>query len=577
MNKILTKLKSFFEPLTYAKWRWRVYFLMEIYDGFQSIFKIQVGVFIIAAIERKDVPDIRFWCVVLWIVFLCNYISGRIGEMSGERTKNLSYMGLRKKYFEKYIHLDNTRTEKIWTGKMQNIMFEWIGNRVDIVSNNLPAMFVEIWAIIYAFVLVANKVPNRKYFVWFLWLFIIAGILMRVWLGVLKNTRKKSKEINLELARRDIKIIMSKFEILQNNKLWEELDKQSVLVKKLIKLWQRGNTIKLLWQTGSSVIIDGIQLTIYIVVGIGIITGNYTFAYIMLLLQLINTISMYIWNIRRYLKEYYKSIMHVEKLRETFANIPYMKITKNEKEFIYKTWDIKIENISFAYDKNIVFKNFDLTLQWWTKTAFVGQSGGGKTTLIKLLAGYIKADSGDIIIDGQKISKIKLTDYYKHIGYLSQEPSVFDGTIHENLVYALDKEPTQQVIEKTIKEAKCEFIREFENWRETEIGERWVRLSWWQKQRLAIAKIMLKNPNIILLDEPTSALDSFNEELINGALHNLFRWKTVIVVAHRLQTVKTANRILLLEQGKIVEDGTHTELIKLHWRYKKMLDLQSGF
>jgi len=246
-------------------------------------------------------------------------------------------------------------------------------------------------------------------------------------------------------------------------------------------------------------------------------------------------------------------------------------------DFKYKTWNISIKDLSFTYDKSPVFQDFSLQIQWWTKTAFVGESWGGKTTLIKLLAGYIKPNQWEIEIDGQKLSKIKLTDYYKHIGYLTQDPSVFDGTIHENLVYALDKEPDPQDLEKVIKLAKCEFIREFEKWLETEIGERWVRLSGWQKQRLAIAKIMLKNPNIILLDEPTSALDSFNEEQISIALHNLFKGKTVIVVAHRLQTVKQADRILLFDQWKILEDWTHHELVKLNGKYKKMLDLQSWF
>jgi len=132
-------------------------------------------------------------------------------------------------------------------------------------------------------------------------------------------------------------------------------------------------------------------------------------------------------------------------------------------------------------------------------------------------------------------------------------------------------------LEKIIKAAKCEFIYDFTDWLQTEIWERWIRLSGGQKQRLAIAKIMLKNPNIILLDEPTSALDSFNEEEISQALNNLFKWKTVIVVAHRLQTVKSADRILLFENWKVVEDWTHQSLIKKNWKYKKMLDLQTGF
>lgn len=585
MNKKISlsqKIKEFVEPISYSKWWRRVFFGTAIFEGFQTIFSIQAGVYIISAIEKKDIANIKFWVFVLVIIFIISYIMRRIGEMTSEIADGSAEIWLRKKYFNKYIHLDNTKTEAIGTGKMQNILFDWIHNWSGILTTTLPATIVEIWAIIYAFVLIANKAPNWKYFVWFICLFILSSALIWTWLGVLKWTRKKSKEIYLDLVRRDVKIIMSKFEILQNNKLWEEMEKQSVLTKKQIHLRQKGNTIKLLRQTGSNIIIDGMQVWIYIVVGIGIITGNFTFAYMMLVLKLLGVVSKYIWNTRQHLNEYYKGIVHIEKLWDIFASIPPMKIGKDEKDFIYKSWDIEVKDINFSYDKNPIFKDFNLTLQWWTKTAFVGQSGGWKTTLIKLLAWYITPDKGEISIDEQKLSKVKLTDYYKHIWYLTQDPSVFDGTIIENLLYALDDTKLiqkwfQQQLEKVINDAKCEFIREFEKWWETEIGERGIRLSGWQKQRLAIAKIMLKNPNIIFLDEPTSALDSFNEELINIALHNLFRWKTVIVVAHRLQTVKTADRILFLENWEITEDGTHEQLVKAKGKYKKMLDLQSGF
>ena len=144
-------------------------------------------------------------------------------------------------------------------------------------------------------------------------------------------------------------------------------------------------------------------------------------------------------------------------------------------------------------------------------------------------------------------------------------------------------------IDKVIKLARCEFIHEFKDWLMTEIGEKGVRLSWGQRQRLAIAKIMLKNPAIILLDEPTSALDSENEELVTQALNELFKGKTVIVIAHRLQTVKHADQILYIDKSpspvgrgsgwgsQIIESWTHNELIAMKWKYHKMVELQSGF
>ena len=169
---------------------------------------------------------------------------------------------------------------------------------------------------------------------------------------------------------------------------------------------------------------------------------------------------------------------------------------------------------------------------------------------------------------------------YKHIWYLTQEPSVFDGSIKENLLYGMWEEKDIQEewkIHQAILDAKCEFIYDFKEWLETQIWERWVRLSGWQKQRLAIAKLFLKNPEIIILDEPTSALDSFSEEAIRESFEKLFVWKTVFIIAHRLQTVKTADDIIVFEWWKVIERGNHEELLWQNWYYKKMLELQSGF
>lgn len=182
---------------------------------------------------------------------------------------------------------------------------------------------------------------------------------------------------------------------------------------------------------------------------------------------------------------------------------------------------------------------------------------------MKLLAGYMRPTNGTLMIDNQNITKIRLDSYYPHIGYLTQEPSVFDGTIEENLLYGARGKITKEKMQKAIELAECQFIYELEDGIKTEIGERGVRLSGGQKQRLAIAKIFLKDPEIILLDEPTAALDSYSEQKVAKAFEHLFEGRTVIVIAHRLQTVKSADDIIVLEKGKVVERGTHKELLKL--------------
>ena len=409
-------------------------------------------------------------------------------------------------------------------------------------------------------------------------LFLIVWVFVFTKFSYLQRKRRKLAKVkDIEKQRIDVKWMMNKNEIMQQDKISYELWLKAKVnyersnMKKKEKFFQ--------W-----IVFDGVAflntLSVIIIVGVSWWLLHIWYLTYWEITVVVGFGSMFIKETTQLLKSIRSMIdryIDVVKIQELCKELKSSVDIHSWLSFTYKSWNIKIYNMSFWYEKSPVFQNFNLQIQGWTKTAFVGESWGGKTTLIKLLAGYIRPDSGEIEIDGQKLSEIKLTDYYKHIGYLTQDPSVFDGTMYENLVYALDIEPPKEDLEKVVKLAKCEFIREFEKWLETEIGERWVRLSWWQKQRLAIAKIMLKNPNIILLDEPTSALDSFNEELINIALHNLFKGKTVIVVAHRLQTVKQADRILLFEQGKILEEWTHNELVKLNGKYKKMLDLQSWF
>jgi len=282
-------------------------------------------------------------------------------------------------------------------------------------------------------------------------------------------------------------------------------------------------------------------------------------------------------SIRLYI-DFNKRYVDIEKLWDFFDNTPNIKWYTRWKKFIHKKWKFEIKNLSFWYSRgNKIFDNFSLKIEWEKVLALVWNSWWGKSTLAKLLSGYIRANKWDIIIDNQKINSISLKSYYKDIWYLTQEPSVFDGTILDNLTYAIDRNLEDNEVEKIIEFAKCEFIYDLPKWLETEIWERGVKLSWWQKQRLAIAKIFLKDPKIIILDEPTSALDSFSEERITKALHNLFKWRTVIIIAHRLQTVKHADRILVLENWKIIEDWNHKSLMKNKWHYAKMLKLQSGF
>lgn len=283
--------------------------------------------------------------------------------------------------------------------------------------------------------------------------------------------------------------------------------------------------------------------------------------------------------------DWYKNILdsfiEIEKLREFYDTTPQMKNYETGVKFkLREGWVIELKNVEFTYTQwSNVFSDFSLTIEQGKKTALVGMSGSGKSTLIKLIAWYLMPDEGKVLVDGQDLSTVALQSYFSHVGYLTQEPSVFDGTIRENLEYGVrsDEEKNDELLAQAVLLAKCDFIAELSNWLDTEIGERGIRLSGGQRQRLAIAKIFLKDPKIVLLDEPTSALDSFAEEAVTEAMENLFKGRTVIIIAHRLQTVKHADDIIVIDHGVVIERGTHDHLVTKGWYYARMLELQSGF
>lgn len=236
---------------------------------------------------------------------------------------------------------------------------------------------------------------------------------------------------------------------------------------------------------------------------------------------------------------------------------------------------IHFENMNFHYRPDrAVLKNINLTINKGEIVALVGPSGGGKTTLAYLLMRFYDPVSGRIMIDGRDIRDVSMKSLRKLIGVVTQETMLFNNTVRHNIAYA-KADATEAEIVSAAKAANAwEFIERMPKGLDTLIGERGVLLSGGQKQRLAIARAMLKNPPILLLDEATSALDAASEKLVQEAVENLMHNRTVIVIAHRLATVKNADRIVVIEHGALAESGTHNELLSQKGLYHKLYELQ---
>jgi ABC-type multidrug transport system fused ATPase/permease subunit len=237
--------------------------------------------------------------------------------------------------------------------------------------------------------------------------------------------------------------------------------------------------------------------------------------------------------------------------------------------------DVEFDDVSFEYHPGQpVLKHVSFRAVSGSTTALVGSSGSGKSTLISLVMAFNRPFTGRVLVDGHDLTTVKLREYRQQVASVLQENFLFDGTIADNIAYAKPS-ATRADVEEACRLAHCEeFILRFPEGYDTIVGERGVKLSGGQRQRVSIARALLAEPRILILDEATSSLDSESEEMIQDALRRLREGRTTFVIAHRLSTIRSADQILVLEGGEIVERGTHEELLARHGRYRYLYDKQ---
>lgn len=328
----------------------------------------------------------------------------------------------------------------------------------------------------------------------------------------------------------------------------------------------------------SSIIIGAVAVVMIVIGGNAVQGGTMTLGDFLMYISFTFLLAMPVFELTSIGTQITEALAGLDRIREVMA----MTTEDDEDERREPLEDIRgaidFENVEFEYEKDVpVLKGVAFHAAAGSTTALVGSSGSGKSTILSLVLNFIQPTHGTISVDGKDLQRVRLRDYRKHLGVVLQDNFLFDGTILDNIRFSNPEANLEKIKEMCRVANADEFIAKFPNGYDTIVGERGVKLSGGQRQRIAIARALLADPRILILDEATSSLDSESEALIQEGLNNLRKGRTTFVIAHRLSTIRSADQILVVEAGEILERGTHEELIAMDGRYKQLYDKQYRF
>jgi len=340
-----------------------------------------------------------------------------------------------------------------------------------------------------------------------------------------------------------------------------------------LRSWHAGNLLNLF----QSVSMSSIQLFIIFTIINLWAQNKISIGTIVLIQTYVIHIYSNLWDLGRVLRDLYTAMVDAEEMVEILEQKSDISDANKLEQCLINQGKIQFKDVHFSYvDNTQVFADLNLTIQPGQKIGIVGESGAGKTTITKLLLRFADIDSGQILIDNQSIYQISQNDLRKNIAFVPQDPILFHRSLLDNIKYGKLDASKKEVMQAAKKAHAHEFILNSPQKYQTFVGERGIKLSGGEKQRVAIARAILKNTPILILDEATSSLDSKSEKLIQVALENLMKNKTTIIIAHRLSTLRKMDKIIVFDNGKIIEQGTHPELIKKKGQYFNLWTYQTS-
>jgi ATP-binding cassette subfamily B protein len=413
---------------------------------------------------------------------------------------------------------------------------------------------------------------------------LIGFALLYAWLVIVKY--KEQIPFNIRWAQaesaRTAQLADSITNILAVKATGQEEYEQKLFSAKAEKVKQRGQ--ETMWNVQKKEILlspinAGAGIMAIIIAIISVIWWGQPVGTVVLALYLSRDILRRVWDLNNVMRQFNRVLGDAHDMTEIFMSESEVKDQKDSSKLEVSKAAVIFENVTFKYADSKgehLFKNLNLEVGGGERIGLVGPSGGGKTTITKLLLRFMDVESGQVTIDGQDISRVSQQDLRRSIAYVPQEPLLFHRSLAENIRYGRPAASQTEVMEAAKLAHAHDFIERLPDKYQTKVGERGVKLSGGQRQRVAIARAILKDSPIIILDEATSSLDSSSEKLIQEALWELMKGRTALVIAHRLSTVQRMDRIVVLDEGRIIEQGNHAELLKKKGIYSELWNHQTG-
>lgn len=523
------------------------------------------------------IPNRNYRLVVLFgimllgayfIKMLLNYFVQYYGHVMGVRMQ----AQMRSDMFNKLETLPFGFFDNNETGKIMSRMTNDLMDISELAHHGPENLIISTASVIIAFIYLSTV--N-------IYLALVSFICVPFLVGISASLRKKMRkafmdsrtsiaEINasLESSISGIRVTKSFNNSAEERKKFEIGNKKFVAARK--------DAYKAMGQfhSGNTFVTDIFNVVVLIVGGLFLYKGKINLGDYSAFIISINMFVYPVLNLIGFMEQYQNGVTGFERFTDIMDAEP-EKDSENAVDAGVLSGQIEFKNVSYAYDgENDVLENVNFTVNKGEKFALVGPSGGGKTTICHLIPHFYNVTDGEIFIDGKEIHTLTMESLRRNIGIVQQDVYLFNASVKDNILYGRLGASDEEVIDAAKKASIHDYIMSLPNGYDTQIGERGVRLSGGQKQRLSIARVFLKNPPILILDEATSALDNSTEILIQSALDSLCKGRTTLIVAHRLSTVKSADKIAVIDDGKIKEYGTHEELLSENGIYSELYKLQ---